>query len=66
MFNETCCKENGVPDNCMGNCKDVDGHSLLRSKIHQMKSYCDQFQNKIKTCMVGWKPGIRSIYKKLR
>ena len=61
MFNETCCKLNGVPDGCMGNCKDVAGDSLLRSNIPRMKSYCDQFQNKIKNCMVGWKPGIPDI-----
>ena len=67
IFNETCCKLNGVTDNCMGNCKDVDHHSLQPSNIYRMKSFCDKFEDTIQSCMLVWKPGMSDAmqYKRL-
>ena len=45
-FNETCCKEKGVPDKCMGNCRPFNTRSLGTPK-----SVCDEHKETITSCL---------------
>ena len=45
-FNETCCKDKGVPYECMGNCRMF----TTRSKGIP-KSVCDEHKETIKSCV---------------
>ena len=49
-FNETCCQANGVPEDCMGLCREkVESRSIeLLMPVDQ----CVEYQDVIRTCMV--------------
>ena len=47
QFNTTCCRQNGVPEECIGNCENVKFRSFkLPSNM------CDQFKKKIDECII--------------
>ena len=45
-FNETCCKEKGVPYECMGNCQPFTTRSMGTPK-----SVCDEHKETIMSCV---------------
>ena len=51
-FNETCCKEKGVPYECMANCKDARGPIYEGFRMGKLQSRCTKFENIIKNCIV--------------
>ena len=51
-FNESCCRANGVPEECMANCIDVrewDRFGLRMGKLH---SRCTKYEKVIENCIV--------------
>ena len=48
-FNETCCEDNGVPEDCMDECREkIQGRSV---SIELPKSRCFEHKETIKSCM---------------
>ena len=49
-----CCKENGVPENCLGICKPYENvKNMWRGKKGRRKKGCLQYMDIIKTCKSG-------------
>ena len=51
-FNESCCRANGVPEECMANCMDArewDRFGLRMGKLH---SRCTKYEKVIENCIV--------------
>ena len=49
LFNEACCQKEGVPEDCMGQCRGLTkGRSF---SVQLPTSRCDQYQETIKACM---------------
>ena len=48
---ELCCKKQGVPENCLGLCKNVGSRSLSNEK--SFTSACEQHKLTIMRCIVG-------------
>ena len=51
-FNETCCKEKGVPYECMANCKDARGPIYEGFRMGKLQSRCTKFEDIIKNCII--------------
>ena len=47
--NETCCREEGVPEECMGLCTETGRKSGTPSQ-------CDTYENRIVTCITSLLP----------
>ena len=66
-FNETCCKEKGVPLDCMGLCK-FDTTLKLKSAAPVYWSgvlpprKCDEWQNIVKECLIEGKGNLKIDY----
>ena len=62
-FNQTCCKDKDVPNDCMGNCRGVvDEDNLEAQKVDsrsliQIESFCDKYKNIIAHCAYEIKEG---------
>ena len=53
-FNESCCAENGVPEDCMGLCREkVESRSILDRNIQKIMlvDQCVEHQDTITSCM---------------
>ena len=51
-FNETCCVGKGVPEECMGLCRERDQVSVMRRSIDEMPvDRCVEHQNSIQSCL---------------
>ena len=49
FFNEACCQKEGVPEDCMGQCRGLTkGRSF---SVQLPTSRCDQYQETIEACM---------------
>ena len=55
-FDQTCCREKGVTEECMANCMDAQDHGLGWG-MEKHKSRCTKFEKLIKECIVSKKPG---------
>ena len=51
-FNETCCKEKGVPYECMANCKDARGPIYEGFRMGKLQSRCSKFERIIENCII--------------
>ena len=46
-FNDTCCEENGVPEQCMGLCRE----KIDRVEVILPIDQCDEHKDVIRSCM---------------
>ena len=46
-----CCKENGVPGNCLGLCMKKESSSKTIAEV-KIANACSEFENNIKECYV--------------
>ena len=51
-FNETCCAHGGVPEECMGLCREKDQVSMMRRSIDVMPvDRCVKHRDNIESCV---------------
>ena len=66
-FNETCCKEKGVPLDCMGLCK-FDTTLKLKSSAPNAPELllpprnCDKWENTVKECLIEGEANLKINY----
>lgn len=56
MFNETCCLEKGVPQECIGNCQGAR-NSGMGLRMGLLQTRCTRFEKTINGCIVNLSDG---------